>query len=256
MEPIRIQKAAVLGAGVMGAQIAAHLANAGFSVELFDLKSESGTPTQIVDQAIDRLKKLEPSPLATSSVLSRIRAGNYDDHLDRLKNCDLIIEAVAERIDIKRSLFTKIAPALSPKAIIATNTSGLSINTLAKEIPESFRPNFIGIHFFNPPRYMPLVELIPTGQTRPEVIDALEAWLTQRLGKSVIRAKDTPNFIANRIGVFSLLATMRHTEAFGLGLDVVDALTGPRIGRPKSASYRTVDVVGLDTLGHVVATMR
>lgn len=256
MEPIRIKKAAVLGAGVMGAQIAAHLANAGFSVELFDLKSDSGAPNQIVDQAIDRLKKLEPSPLATTSVLARIRAGNYDDHLDRLKDCDLVIEAVAERIDIKRSLFTKIAPALPAKAIIATNTSGLSINTLAKEIPESFRPNFIGIHFFNPPRYMPLVELIPTGQTRPEVIDALETWLTQRLGKSVIRAKDTPNFIANRIGVFSLLATMRHTEAFGLGLDVVDALTGPRIGRPKSASYRTVDVVGLDTLAHVVATMR
>lgn len=256
MEPIRIRKAAVLGAGVMGAQIAAHLANAGFSVELFDLKSDAGAPNQIVDQAIERLKKLEPSPLATASVLSRLRSNNYDDHLDRLGDCDLVIEAVAERLDIKRSLFIKIAPALSANAIVATNTSGLSINTLAKEVPDTLRPNFIGIHFFNPPRYMPLVELIPTTQTRPDIIDALETWLTQRIGKSVIRAKDTPNFIANRIGVFSLLATMRHTEAFGLGLDTVDALTGPRIGRPKSASYRTVDVVGIDTLAHVVGTMR
>lgn len=256
MEPIRIRKAAVLGAGVMGAQIAAHLANAGFSVELFDLKSDSGTPNQVGDQAIERLKKLEPSPLATTEVLSRIRSGNYDDHLDRLRDCDLVIEAVAERVDIKRSLFAKITPALSAHAIVATNTSGLSINTLAKEVPESLRPNFLGIHFFNPPRYMPLVELIPTTQTLPEIVDALEIWLTQRIGKSVIRAKDTPNFIANRIGVFSLLATMRHTEAFGLGLDTVDALTGPRIGRPKSASYRTVDVVGIDTLAHVVTTMR
>jgi 3-hydroxyacyl-CoA dehydrogenase len=243
-----IQKAAVLGAGVMGAQIAGHLANAGIAVELFDLPSQEGSRNQTVDEAISRLGKLEPAPLASASVLSLIRACNYDDHLDRLADCQLVIEAVAERMDIKRSLYAKVAPQIAGNAWVASNTSGLSIESLSKEIPESLRSRFCGMHFFNPPRYMSLVELIPTKATDPSVIDSLETWLTRTVGKSVVRAKDTPNFIANRIGVFSLLATMRHTEAFGLGLDTVDALTGPKIGRPKSASYRTVDVVGIDTL--------
>jgi len=255
VKSIVIQKAAVLGAGVMGAQIAAHLANAGFDVALFDLPSAEGDRNQIVKAALDRLKKLEPAPIASPRVLTRISACNFDDHLKTLGGCQLIIEAVAERMDIKRSLYTKIAPYISEQTWFATNTSGLSIEALAKELPANLHSRFCGVHFFNPPRYMSLVELIPTAATHPVVLDTLETWLTRAVGKTVVRAKDTPNFIANRIGVFSLLATMHHTQAFGLGLDVVDALTGPRIGRPKSASYRTVDVVGLDTLGHVVNTM-
>lgn len=255
MKPIVIQKVAVLGAGVMGAQIAAHLANAGFNVALFDLVSDQGDRSQIVKSALDRLKKLEPAPIASPRVLTRISACNFDDDLQALNECQLIIEAVAERMDIKRSLYTKIAPFISEAAWFTSNTSGLSIEALAKELPANMHSRFCGVHFFNPPRYMSLVELIPTAASHPVVLDTLEAWLTRALGKTVVRAKDTPNFIANRIGVFSLLATMHHTQAFGLGLDVVDALTGPRIGRPKSASYRTVDVVGLDTLGHVVNTM-
>lgn len=254
MNTRRIDRVAVLGAGVMGAQIAGHLANAGIHVDLFDLPSPEGDRNQIVRHAIDRLKKLEPAPLATSRALTLIRANNFDDHLERLKDSQLIIEAVAERLDIKRTLYQRIAPHCADSVWIVSNTSGLSVQALAAEIPSSLRARFCGMHFFNPPRYMSLVELIPAKETQAEMFDSLESWLTRTLGKSVIRAKDTPNFIANRVGVFSLLATMQHTERFGLGLDTVDALTGPRIGRPKSACYRTVDVVGIDTLAHVVRT--
>lgn len=256
MDKFRIQRVAVLGAGVMGAQIAGHLANAGIAVDLFDLPGPAEDRNQIVSTALQRLKKLEPAPLASPAVLGLIRPNNFDDHLQRLAEAQLIIEAVAERMDIKRTLYAKIAPYCSASAWIASNTSGLSVRALAAEIPPALRPRFCGMHFFNPPRYMSLVELIPCDETRPEGLDTLESWLVHTLGKSVIRAKDTPNFIANRIGVFSLLATMEHTQRLGLGLDTVDALTGPRIGRPKSACYRTVDVVGIDTLAHVVHTKR
>ncbi len=255
MKPHPIHTVAVLGAGVMGAQIAAHLANAGLRVELLDLAGPDHDRNSVTRTALDRLRKLEPAPLADALAMTLIRGGNFDDHLERLSNCQLIIEAVAERMDIKKSLYARIAPHIGDDTRIASNTSGLSINALAREIPAALRSRFCGMHFFNPPRYMSLVELIPADDTRGELIDELESWLTSRLGKSVIRAKDTPNFIANRIGVFSLLAVMHHTEAFKLGLDTVDSLTGPRIGRPKSATYRTVDVVGIDTLAHVVKTM-
>jgi len=249
-----IKRVAVLGAGVMGAQIAGHLANAGIGVDLFDLPGPQDDHNQTVKTALQRLKKLEPAPLADASVLGHIRPCNFDDHLPRLQESQLIIEAVAERMDIKRTLYAKIAAYCSASVWIASNTSGLSVGALASEIPPALRPRFCGMHFFNPPRYMSLVELIPATETLADGLDALESWLTRTLGKSVIRAKDTPNFIANRIGVFSLLATMEHTQRLGLGLDTVDALTGPRIGRPKSACYRTVDVVGIDTLAHVVRT--
>jgi 3-hydroxyacyl-CoA dehydrogenase len=255
VKPHPIHTVAVLGAGVMGAQIAAHLANAGLRVELLDLAGPDHDRNSVTRTALDRLRKLEPAPLADALAMTLIRGGNFDDHLERLSNCQLIIEAVAERMDIKKSLYARIAPHIGDDTRIASNTSGLSINALAREIPAALRSRFCGMHFFNPPRYMSLVELIPADDTRGELIDELESWLTSRLGKSVIRAKDTPNFIANRIGVFSLLAVMHHTEAFKLGLDTVDSLTGPRIGRPKSATYRTVDVVGIDTLAHVVKTM-
>src|SRR5690606_30718096 len=179
----------------------------------------------------------------------------YDQHLDLLRGCDLVIEAIAERMDWKRDLYSKIAPYVSENAVLASNTSGLSINGLAEALPAALRPRFCGVHFFNPPRYMHLAELIPGRATDPAILEALEGFLVTHLGKGVVRAKDTPNFIGNRIGVFSILATMHHTERSGLGFDVVDALTGPAIGRPKSATYRTADVVGLDTMAHVIRTM-
>jgi 3-hydroxyacyl-CoA dehydrogenase len=251
-----IRRAAVLGAGVMGAQIAAHLVNARVPVVLFDLAAKEGDPNGIVAKALAGLAKLEPAPLAGAGALGQIDAANYDRDLARLASCDFVIEAIAERMDWKRDLYAKIGPHLAPHAIVASNTSGLSINALAEALPAPVRPRFCGIHFFNPPRYMHLVELIAQKATDPALMDALETFIVTTLGKGVIRAKDTPNFVANRVGVFSVLATMAHTETYKLGFDVVDALTGPAIGRAKSATYRTADVVGLDTLAHVVKTMQ
>jgi len=250
-----IRKVAVLGAGVMGAQIAAHCANAGVPVILFDLPAKEGDPNGIAKKAVDGLKKLDPAPLATKDRAQFIDVANYGADLDKLRDCDLIIEAIAEKMEWKLDLYAKVGPYIRSDAIFASNTSGLSINALDQGLPESMRDRFCGIHFFNPPRYMSLVELIPTTRTQPAMIDALEAWLTTRLGKSIVRAKDTPNFVANRVGVFSILAVMHHTARMGLGFDEVDALTGPLIGRPKSATYRTADVVGLDTMAHVIGTM-
>lgn len=256
MKNLIIRKVAVLGAGVMGAQIAAHLANANVPVVLFDLPAKDGDKNGVVKKALDGLKRLQPSPLVTRDKLQYIDAANYDDNLELLSDCDLVIEAIAERMDWKNELYAKISPFLSPSVIIASNTSGLSINALADALPSALRQNFCGIHFFNPPRYMSLVEIISTSGTAASTLDGLESWLTSRLGKGVVRAMDTPNFVANRIGVFSILSVMHHTEAFALGLDTVDALTGPKIGRPKSATYRTGDVVGLDTMAHVIKTMQ
>ncbi|HET9033658.1 MAG TPA: 3-hydroxyacyl-CoA dehydrogenase/enoyl-CoA hydratase family protein [Dokdonella sp.] len=253
--PLRIRKVAVLGAGVMGAQIAAHLTNADVETILFDLPAKEGPKSAIAIKAIANLAKLSPAPLAEKSRAGAITPANYDENLDLLKGCDLIIEAIAERLDWKLDLYKKIAPYVSDSAFIASNTSGLSINALAEALPAAMRPRFSGIHFFNPPRYMHLVELIPDKQTDPALLSGLEAFLTTTLGKGVVYAKDTPNFIGNRIGVFSILATMHHTEQFKLGFDAVDAITGPAIGRPKSATYRTSDVVGLDTMAHVIKTM-
>ncbi|WP_298152595.1 3-hydroxyacyl-CoA dehydrogenase/enoyl-CoA hydratase family protein [Metallibacterium sp.] len=253
--PLRIRKAAVLGAGVMGAQIAAHLANANIEVLLFDLAAKDGPKNGIAVKAVQHLSKLSPAPLAEKSRAAGILPADYDEHLALLADCDLVIEAIAERTDWKLDLYHKVAPALPAHAIVASNTSGLSITTLAEALPASLRTRYCGVHFFNPPRYMHLVELIPQPATDPAVLDALEGFLVTALGKGVVRAKDTPNFIGNRIGVFSILATMHHTQQFGLGFDVVDALTGPAIGRPKSATYRTADVVGLDTMAHVIKTM-
>ena len=253
--PLRIRKAAVLGAGVMGAQIAAHLTNAGVETVLFDLPAKEGPKSGIALKAIANLAKLSPAPLADKNFAAAIIPANYDEHLDHLKDVDLVIEAIAERMDWKLDLYKKIAPHVSATAVLASNTSGLSINGLAEALPEELRHRFTGVHFFNPPRYMHLVEVIPTRLTDPAVVQGLEAFLTTTLGKGVVIAKDTPNFIGNRIGVFSMLSGMYHTEQFKLGFDTVDALTGPALGRPKSATYRTADVVGLDTMAHVIKTM-
>lgn len=254
-QPIVIKKIAVLGAGVMGAQIAAHCVNAGIETLLFDLASPGGNHNALIEKAISNLVKLKPSPLATPETIKFMQAKNYDDHLADLLDCDLIIEAIAERMDWKESLYQRIVPFINEKAVLVTNTSGLSINSLSHILPESLRARFCGMHFFNPPRYMHLAELIPAQQTSVTLLNQLESWLTRFMGKGVVVANDTPNFIANRIGVFSLLVTLHHAKTMELGFDDVDALTGTLLGRPKSATFRTMDVVGLDTLQHVVNTM-
>jgi 3-hydroxyacyl-CoA dehydrogenase len=216
----------VLGAGVMGAQIAAHLVNCKVPVILFDLPAKEGPKSGIALKAIDNLKKLKPAPLGIPEDAALIEPANYDEHLARLAECDLVIEAIAERMDWKLDLYRKIAPAVAPHAIVASNTSGLSITRLSEALPAEMKPRFCGIHFFNPPRYMLLVELIATPTTQPEVLDQLEAFVTTALGKGVVRAKDTPNFI------------------------------GKKMGSASSGTFRTADVVGLDTMAHVVKTMQ
>lgn len=256
MSRLIIRKVAVLGAGVMGAQIAAHCANADVPVILFDLPAKDGDANGIASKAVAGMKKLDPAPFAAKDRAQYIELANYGSDLARLGECDLVIEAIAEKMAWKLDLYTKVAPHLKAGAIFASNTSGLSIEVLAAGMPADRRSQFCGIHFFNPPRYMPLVELIPTAATDAALLDGLEAWLVTRLGKSIVRAKDTPNFVANRVGVFSILAVLHHTQRLGLAFDEVDLLTGPRIGRPKSATFRTADVVGLDTLVHVLGTMQ
>ncbi len=273
-----VRKVAVLGAGVMGAQIAAHLVNCKVPVVLFDLPAKPGPQASpppegavkstgeagsasvpkngIALRAIDNLKKLKPAPLGVADDAALIQPANYEEHLALLGQCDLVIEAIAERMDWKLDLYTKIAPALAAHAIVASNTSGLSITKLSEALPETIRPRFCGIHFFNPPRYMALVELINTPATQPEVLDQLEAFVTTALGKSVVRAKDTPNFVANRVGIAGMLATIKEAENFGLSYDVVDDLTGKKLGRASSGTFRTADVVGLDTMAHVIKTLQ
>ncbi|MDO9217748.1 MAG: 3-hydroxyacyl-CoA dehydrogenase NAD-binding domain-containing protein, partial [Lacisediminimonas sp.] len=251
-----VRKVAVLGAGVMGAQIAAHCVNARVPVVLFDLPAKEGPKNGIVLRAIENLKKLSPAPLGIRDEASLIQAANYEDDLALLQGCDLVIEAIAERMDWKHDLYKKVAPHIAGHAIFATNTSGLSITRLSEGFDAQLQARFCGVHFFNPPRYMHLVELIPTAATRPDILDQLEAFLTTNLGKGVVRAKDTPNFIGNRVGVFGMLATIHEAQKFGLSVDVVDDLTGARLGRAKSGTFRTADVVGLDTMGHVIRTMQ
>jgi 3-hydroxyacyl-CoA dehydrogenase len=256
MSGFQVKKVAVLGAGVMGAQIAAHLVNVKVPVVLFDLAAKEGPKNGIVTKAVEGLKKLKPSPLGVAEDAALIEQANYDEHLELLRGCDIIIEAIAERMDWKLDLYKKIAPFVSEDAIVASNTSGLSITKLSEALPESIKPSFCGIHFFNPPRYMYLVELINTPTTQPVVLDQLEAFVTTAVGKGVVRAKDTPNFIANRIGIAGMLGVMKQAENFGLTYDVVDDLTGKKLGRASSGTFRTADVVGLDVMFHVIKTLQ
>ena len=257
MDNFVVRKVAVLGAGVMGAQIAAHCVNAKVPVVLFDLPDAKGPNNNgIVLRAIENLKKLNPAPLGNKDDAIYIQPANYQENLELLRGCDVIIEAIAERMDWKHDLYRKVAPFVSDNAIFASNTSGLPIAKLAEGMDQRLKARFCGVHFFNPPRYMHLVELIPTPATRAEILDDLETFLTSTLGKGVVRAKDTPNFIANRVGVFGMLATIKEAEKYGLSFDVVDDLTGVRLGRAKSATFRTADVVGLDTMAHVIKTMQ
>ena len=255
-----IKKVAILGAGVMGAQIAAQCINVGLPVILFDLPSKSDdgktvNKNAIALKAIENLKKLKPAPLALAVDANLIIAANYEDDLGLLADCDLIIEAIAERLDWKHALYEKVGPHIPAHALFATNTSGLPIGELAKGFSGDLKQRFCGVHFFNPPRYMHLLELIPASDTDPAVLDALETFMTSTMGKGVVRAKDTPNFIGNRVGVFSILAVFAEAQKYGLGFDEVDAITGSKLGRAKSATFRTSDVVGLDTMAHVINTM-
>ncbi len=256
MSNLIIRKVAVLGAGVMGAQIAAHLINAKVPVLLFDLPAKEGPKNAIALKAIENLKKLSPAPFGVKDDARYLEPANYEDDIAGLAECDLVIEAIAERMDWKHDLYKKVAPHLAPHAIFATNTSGLSITQLSEGFSDELKARFCGVHFFNPPRYMHLVELIPTTHTQPHILDDLESFLTSVVGKGVVRAKDTPNFIANRVGVFSILAVATEAAKFGLRFDEVDDLTGSRLGRAKSATFRTADVVGLDTMAHVIKTMQ
>ena len=264
MSRFQVKKAAVLGAGVMGAQIAAHLVNVKVPVVLFDLPAQpkdgasaaSSSRNEIVSKAVEGLKRLKPAPLGVPEDATLIGQANYEEHLEQLRDCDLVIEAIAERMDWKLDLYRKIAPFVAPHAILASNTSGLSITTLSEALPEEMKRRFCGIHFFNPPRYMYLVELIASPTTEARILDDLETFVTSGLGKGVVRAKDTPNFIANRVGIAGMLATMREAEKFGLAYDVVDDLTGKKLGRASSGTFRTADVVGLDTMAHVIKTLQ
>ena len=256
MSRFNVRKVAVLGAGVMGAQIAAHLVNVKVPVVLFDLPAKEGPKNGIVAKAVEGLKKLKPAPLGIPEDAALIQQANYEEHSELLRECDLVIEAIAERMDWKLDLYTKIAPFIAGHAIVASNTSGLSITKLSEVLPEEIKPRFCGIHFFNPPRYMSLVELIATPGTRAEILDQLESFVTTALGKSVVRAKDTPNFIATRVGIAGILATIKEAENHGLSYDVVDDLTGKKLGRASSGTFRTADVVGLDTMSHVIKTLQ
>ena len=251
-----VNKVAVLGAGVMGAQIAAHLVNAKVPAILFDLPSKEGTKSGIAIKAIEALKKQSPAPLGVTQLADFIEAANYDDDLARLAECELIIEAIAERIEWKHDLYRRISPHVGANTILASNTSGIPIAKLAQALPADLKARFCGVHFFNPPRYMHLVELIAIDATAPEIMDKLEGFLTSTLGKGVLRANDTPNFIANRVGTAGMAMALYNAERLGLTFDVVDDLTGAKIGRAKSATFGTADVVGLDTMANVIGTLK
>jgi 3-hydroxyacyl-CoA dehydrogenase len=246
-----IRRAAVLGAGTMGARIAAHLANAGVPVVLLDLASKEGPRSAIAAQALENLKKSKPAAFFDAGLASLVAIGNFDDDLKLLANCDWVIEAVTENLEIKQALLQKAVPYLKADAILTTNTSGLPVSSIAAVLPENLRRRWFGTHFFNPPRYMRLVEIIPTPEADPEAIDTIARFSDLHLGKEVVFARDTPNFIANRIGVFIMLEAIRLMEAEDLTIEEVDALTGNAIGWPRTGTFRLSDLVGLDVMAHV-----
>lgn len=252
MSTIKIKKVAVLGSGVMGSRIACHFANIGLDVLLLDIKAnENNHPNKIVNDALAAAVKSNPSPIYSKKFVSRIKTGNFDDHLQEIKNCDWIIEAIIERLDIKKSLFEKVELYRTKGTLISSNTSGIPIEMLIDGRSEDFQDYFCGTHFFNPPRYLKLFEIIPSSKTNRKVIDFFLEYAPLYLGKVAVLCKDTPAFIANRIGVFSMMSVFHLMQEMKLSIDDVDALTGTLLGKPKSASFRTADVVGLDTLVNV-----
>jgi 3-hydroxyacyl-CoA dehydrogenase len=248
-----IRKAAVLGAGTMGSRIAAHLANAGLPVVLLDIPAETGGRSAIAAQALDSLRKSKPAAFYDAAYAARISVGNFDDDLALLADCDWVIEAVTENLAIKQALLDKVVAHLKRDAILTTNTSGLPVGSIAARLPEPVRRRWFGTHFFNPPRYMRLVEIIPTPEADPAAIAAVSHFADVLLGKEVVFARDTPNFIANRIGVFIMLEAVRLMQEEDLSIEEVDALTGTAIGWPHTGTFRLADMVGIDVLAHVAA---
>jgi 3-hydroxyacyl-CoA dehydrogenase len=255
----RIEKAAVLGAGTMGSRIAAHLANAGLPCILLDIVppdwkpgASAGERNKVVRAGLEAAKKSKPAAFFTPSLAEKVSIGNFEDDLERCAEADWIIEVVAENLEIKRNLLSRVAQFRKPGALVTTNTSGLPVHLIAEAMSEEFQQHWAGTHFFNPPRYMKLVEVIPGPKTSGEVIETLTEFCDRRLGKGVVVAKDTPNFIANRIGTFSMLNAIRLMTSLGMTIEEVDASTGPAVGWPKSATFRTADLVGLDVLVHVI----
>jgi 3-hydroxyacyl-CoA dehydrogenase len=262
----QINRVAVFGAGVMGATIAAHLANAGLDVLLLDMVPTELTPREqaagltlgaprvrnrIAAAGLAGLQQMKPAPFYLSKYAAQIEVGNFDDDLPKLKDCEWVVEVVIEHLPIKLGLFKKIVPHLKPGAVLTTNTSGLSVNAMAEALPVEVRRNFMVTHFFNPPRYMRLLEIIPCKETDPAVVGDMAEFISRRLGKGIVHAKDTANFIANRIGVYAIYKGLRHMVEMGMTVEEVDAIAGPATARPKSAAFRTADLVGIDTLIHV-----
>src|SRR5438876_9125309 len=254
----RINKVAILGAGTMGSRIAAHFANAGVPSYLLDIVPADASATmrnKIAAAGLDAASKSRPAAFFEPSLARLVTIGNFEDDLKKLAEVDWIIEAVVEDLEIKRALLKKIDAVRKPGTIITTNTSGLPVAKIAEGFSDDFRRSWFGTHFFNPPRYMRLLELIPTPETDRAVVDAVAQFGELHLGKGGVFANDTPNFIANRIGTFSVLNVMRLMQEMDLSVEEVDALTGQVVGWPKSATFRTIDLVGLDILGHVVSNM-
>jgi 3-hydroxyacyl-CoA dehydrogenase len=249
------RSAAVLGAGTMGAQIAAHLANAGLEVLLLDIAPKEGPPNAIVQAGLKRAKRMKPAPFVTDSVAGRIKLGNFDNDFGLLADVDWVIEVVVERMDIKRSVLARIAETVSPNTVVSTNTSGLPIGEIAEGLPAEFRRRFLGTHFFNPPRYLRLLELVPTADTDPEVLRRVSHFARVHLGKGIVVAKDRPYFIGNRIGIYAMLGAIRFFTKGDYSITEIDALTGPLVGHPRSATFRTADVVGLDVMKHVIENL-
>ena len=243
-----IKKVAVLGTGVMGSQIAAHLTNAEIEVYAFDMTQE------VASNGIEMCKKMKPSPFYNLKSSELITVVNYNDNLDKIKECDWVVEAISERLDWKQDLYKKIIPYVNDDCIVTSNTSGISLDSLSENLPTNFLDKFFITHFFNPPRYMKLVEIVSSSSTNASLVEIMDNFLTDVLGKNVVHAKDTPNFIANRIGVYGMMVTLHESKKRKLSIEDVDALTGTLIGRPKSATFRTADVVGLDTMCFVANT--
>ncbi len=244
-----MRSVAVLGAGTMGAQIAAHVANAGVPALLLDLTAD------VAREGLKRARALKPDPFFTSAGGQLIDTGGFDADLGRVSNVDWVIEAVVERMDVKQALLERVDALLRPGTIVTSNTSGIPIASLAQGRSDNFRRHWLGTHFFNPPRYLRLLEVIPTPDTDPAVVDRILSFADHRLGKGVVVAKDTPNFIANHIGVYGVLQVLRALESGEYTIEEIDAITGPAIGRPKSATFRTMDIAGIDVLGHVAKNL-
>ena len=266
----KINKVAVLGSGTMGAQIAAHCANAGLEVLLLDIAPSELTRQEeargltldskpvrnrIVNSGLETAKKIRPAAFFSPKSASRVTTGNFDDDLEKVSSVDWIIEAIVEKLGIKRDLFARVERFRKAGTIVSSNTSGIPIKAMAEGMPDDFRKHFLGTHFFNPPRYLKLLEVIPTADTLAEVVEQIADSCDRRLGKGIVFAKDTPNFIANRIATFSSLNAVSVMMKGGYSIEDVDAMTGPVIGRPKSASFRTTDIVGLDTALYVAENL-